>query len=124
MTPLLVTIHNSVNIHLDWLKKKKKRMSRIRQNSRNTLSSRFSLSFLFFLHFPFICFHGAYASSLTQNIITQHVAVEMGTDVIFNCSSNKPAIWTKLSADGDSARVGIIAFGRILFDEELADKFR
>ena len=48
----------------------------------------------------------------------------MGTDVIFNCSSNKPAIWTKLIPDGDSARVGYIAIGRKLFDEELAEKFR
>ena len=76
--------------------------------------------FLSLLH----CLVYGAASSPASNIQTQYVAVEVGTDVIFNCTSNKRAIWTKLIPDGESARVEYIAIGKQLFDKKLAGKFR
>ena len=64
------------------------------------------------------------SSSLYQEVETRHLAVEVGTDVIFNCTSNKRAIWTKLTLDGQSPRVEYITIGKQLYDVDLAGKFR
>ena len=63
------------------------------------------------------------AGAETQNL-DSHLAVEVGTNVIFNCTSNKQAIWSKIISDGESATVEFIFIGKRIYDKDLADKFR
>ena len=77
-----------------------------------------------FVSAAFTAVSSSSSSSMYQEVETRHLAVEVGTNVIFNCTSNKRAIWTKLILDGQSPRVEYITIGKQLYDVDLAGKFR
>ena len=89
------------------------------------------------IHFPtsrrlsifaltFVLLSVAVFSVSSQSVVTRHLAVEVGTDVVLNCTSTKPAIWSKIISDEDAANIRFqyIYIGKRLYDQDLGEKFR
>ena len=98
-------------------------MSGQRQTCQTTVAhSTASHSINTFLTYLFVLFGTTFASSEPTDVIeTRHLAVEVGTNVIFNCTAMR-AIWIKW----DSARASpdYLYIGTQPYNTEIPEKFR